>query len=165
MATGLADFFTYNLWANLRLLDTCETLTDAQLDATTPGVFGSVRETLVHLFSSEEGYSHHSHLTGPMPTPSLRAMTEFPGFAVLRQRAERSGRELRAIAEQANLDEIMHLDDGTYDCPLIIVLLQAIQHGIDHRSQIMTLLSVQGIEHPELDAWDYNDATFTQPSR
>ena len=56
MTTGLADFFTYNLWANLRLLDACAHLSDAQLDATTKGTFGSVRETLMHLFASEEGY-------------------------------------------------------------------------------------------------------------
>ncbi len=43
MTTGLPDFFTYNLWANLRLLDTCAHLSDAQLDATTTGTFGSVR--------------------------------------------------------------------------------------------------------------------------
>ncbi len=30
MTIGLPDFFLYNLWANLRLLDAC-----AQLDATT----------------------------------------------------------------------------------------------------------------------------------
>ena len=44
MTTGLPDFFKYNLWANLRLLDACEQLSDAQLNATTTGTFGSVRE-------------------------------------------------------------------------------------------------------------------------
>jgi len=38
------------------------------------------------------------------------------------------------------------------------VVIQAINHGIDHRSQIATLLSQQGIELPDLDAWAYNDA-------
>ena len=40
----------------LRLLDACAHLSDAHLDATTKGTFGSVRETLMHLFASEEGY-------------------------------------------------------------------------------------------------------------
>ena len=56
MTTGLADFFKYNLWANLRLLDACAHLSDAQLDATTRGTFGSVRQTLIHIFAGEEGY-------------------------------------------------------------------------------------------------------------
>ena len=37
MTTGLPDFFMYNLWANLRLLDACERLSNAQLDATMTG--------------------------------------------------------------------------------------------------------------------------------
>jgi uncharacterized damage-inducible protein DinB len=64
-----------------------------------------------------------------------------------------------AMAEQADMDQILHLDGGTYDASLMIVMLQAIDHAIDHRSQIATLLSQQGIEPPELDAWAYNDAT------
>ena len=63
MTTGLPDFFTYNRWANLRLLDACAHLSDAHLDATTKGTFGSVRETLMHLLAAEEGLSfQHLHL-------------------------------------------------------------------------------------------------------
>ncbi|HEY7126851.1 MAG TPA: DinB family protein [Ktedonobacterales bacterium] len=159
MTTGLPDFYKYNLWANLRLLDACAHLSDAQLDATTKGTFGSVRETLMHLFASEEGYAWRFHFTGPKPTPPLDEHTPFPGFDELRRRAESSGKELMAMAEQADMDQILHLDGGTYDASLMIVMLQAIDHAIDHRSQIATLLSQQGIEPPELDAWAYNDAT------
>ncbi|MGZ3610958.1 MAG: DinB family protein [Ktedonobacteraceae bacterium] len=158
MTTGLPDLFKYNLWANLRLLDACEHLSDAQLDATTNGTFGSVRETLMHLFSAEEGYARA--LTGTSPTPLLREFTTFPGLDLLRQRAERSAEALIKVAEQGNLSQILHLDGGTYDAPAIIVVIQAINHAIDHRSQISTLLSQQGIEPPGLDAWAYNDATY-----
>jgi uncharacterized damage-inducible protein DinB len=158
MTTGLPGFFEYNLWANLRLLDACEPLSDAQLDATMNGTFGSVRETLMHLFSAEEGYARHFNFTGPAPTPRLADLAQFPGFDELRRRAERSGKELLAIAEQGDLNLILHLDGGTYDASVMIVMLQAIDHGIDHRSQIATLLSQQGITPPDLDAWAYNDA-------
>jgi uncharacterized damage-inducible protein DinB len=40
------------------------------------------------------------------------------------------------------------------------VVIQAINHAIDHRSQIATLLSQQDIEPPDLDGWSYNDATY-----
>lgn len=158
MTTGLPDFFKYNLWANLRLLDACEHLSDAQLDATTNGTFGSVRETLMHLFGAEEGYARA--LTGTSPTPLLKELTTFPGLDLLRKRAERSAEALMKVAEQADLSEILHLDGGTYDAPAIIVVIQAIDHAIDHRSQISTLLSQQGIEPPDLDGWSYNDATY-----
>jgi uncharacterized damage-inducible protein DinB len=158
MTTGLPDFFKYNLWANLRLLEACAQLSDAQLDATTRGTFGSVRETLMHLFAAEEGYARHWHFTGASPTPRLKELTTFPGFDELRRRAERSGKELIAVAEQGELNQILYLDEGTYEAPVIVVLIQAINHGIDHRSQIATLLSQQDIEPPDLDGWSYNDA-------
>ena len=153
MTTGLPDFFTYNLWANLRLLDACAQLSDAQLDATKKGTFGSVRETLMHLFAAEEGYVRS--FTGTTPTPLLKELTTFPGFDELRRRAERSGKELITIAEQRGPSSDFYLDEGIYEAPAIVVVIQAINHAIDHRSQISTLLSQQGIEPPELDGWAY----------
>jgi len=61
------------------------------------------------------------------------------------------------VAEQGELNQIFHLDGGTYDAPVIVVLIQAVNHAIDHRSQIATLLSQQDIEPPDLDGWSYND--------
>ena len=163
MTTGLPEFFKYNLWANLRLLDECAPLSDEQLDFSIVGTQGSVRQTLMHLFTSEEGYART--LTGENPMPPLERFTEFPGFDELRRRAALSGEKLIKFAEQpADLHEILHLDGGTYDAPRVIVVIQAINHGIDHRSQIATLLSQQGITLPDnfLDSWAYNDATLSQ---
>lgn len=156
MASGLPDFFKYNLWANLRMLDACAQLSEAQLDETMNGTYGSIRETLVHMLGAEEGYARH--FTGSSPLPLLREFTTFPGFDELRRRAETSGKALITITEQGDLDQIFHLDNGTYECPAIIVLIQAINHTDDHRSQICTLLTQQGIEPPDIDPWSYNDS-------
>jgi uncharacterized damage-inducible protein DinB len=80
MTTGLPDFFQYNLWANLRLLDACAPLSDA------------------------------------------------------------------------------HLDGGSYQAPVIVVVIHAVNHAIDHRWQIATQLGQQDIEPPDLDGWSYHDA-------
>ena len=156
MTTGLPDFFKYNLWANLRLLNACTQLSDAQLDATTKGTFGSVRETLIHMFAAEEGYVRA--LTGKIPTPPLEDLTHFPDFDELRRRAERSGKELITVAKQGELSQILYLDGGSYKAPVIVVLIQTVNHAIDHRSQIATLLSQQDVMPPDLDGWSYNDA-------
>jgi len=159
MTTELPDFFQYNLWANLRLLDACTHLSDEHLNATTKGTFGSVRESLMHLFAAEEGYV--GALTRTSPTPRLEDLITFPGFDELQRRAKRSGEALIMFAEQVDqgeLRQILHLDGGTYDAPAIVVVIQAINHAIDHRSQIATLLSQQDIEPPDLDGWAYNDA-------
>lgn len=158
MSAGLVDFYHHNLWANLAILDACEGLTDEQLDFTMDGVFGSIRQTLMHMFGSEEGYVRRHNYAGATPVPPLKEVTGFAGFDELKRRAERSGKELIAVVEQADLDEVLHLDDGAYDAKLIIVMMQAINHGIDHRSQISTLMTLQGVQPPSLDAWSYNDS-------
>ncbi len=158
MSTGLPDFFRYNLWANLQLLDACTRLSDAELDVTAKGTFGTVRQILMHLLTAEESYARHHTFTGPAPTPRLADVTAFPGFDELRRRAQHSGEELIAVAEQGDLSRVLHLDGGTYDATVMVVLIQAINHGIDHRSQIATVLSQQDLELPALDGWAYNDA-------
>ncbi|HEX6484051.1 MAG TPA: DinB family protein [Ktedonobacteraceae bacterium] len=158
MTTGLADFFKYNLWANLRLLDVCAPLSDAQLDATTRGTFGSVRQTLIHIFAGEEGYVQR--FTGKLPTPRLPELTTFPGFDELQRRAKRSGEALIAIAQQWEPSQVLQLSyqGQSYEVPAIFVLIQAVNHAVDHRSQVATLLSQQDVTPPELDGWAYYGA-------
>jgi len=119
----------------------------------------------MHMLTAEEGYARS--VTGNIPTtPQLRELTQLPDFDELRRRAKRTGEELIRFAEQAgqgNLNKILHLDGGTYDAPVIVVVIQAINHAIDHRSQIATLLSQQDIEPPDLDSWAYNDAMRERP--
>ena len=163
MVTGLSDFFKYNLWANLRLLDTCEQLTDLQLDAVFPGAYGSIRDTFKHMLSAEEGYTFRS--VGSFPTtPPLR---EDEGasrtFAELRERARRSGEAMIAFTEQVTpeqLQAIQLLDKGAYRAPLLVIVIQFVDHGIDHRTQICATLTQLGVQPPELDVWAYNESAL-----
>jgi uncharacterized damage-inducible protein DinB len=153
MATIIADFFKYNLWVNLRVLDACASLDDAQFDATIRGTFGSVRETLVHIVAAEEGYVQR--FSGQRP--ALHKGDLFPGFDELRRRARQSGEGLIAIAEQFDAGQVLHLpyQGQIYDVPAIFVLIQAINHANDHRSQVAIVLSQQDVTPPELDGWSY----------
>ena len=78
----------------------------------------------------------------------------------LRQRARQSGEGLIAIAEQFDPGQVLQLsyDGQIYAVPAILVLIQAINHATDHRSQIATLLSQQDVTLPEPDGWAYYDA-------
>ena len=156
MTTGLSEFFKYNLWANLRLLEACSQLTDAQLDFTTQGVYGSIRETLIHIVAGEERDMRDCNLAHLILTPQLDESTPFPGFNELQQRTKRSGTALIQVAEQADPNAILHLPED-YVAPMFVVLIGAISHALEHRSQIATLLSLQGIKPPRLDIWGYNN--------
>ena len=63
MATYLDRLIDYDTWANQGLLDFLRAQPPETLDLTAGGVYGTIRETLEHLFSSEMGYSRR--LTPP----------------------------------------------------------------------------------------------------
>ena len=39
--------------------------------------------------------------------------------------------------------------------PVSLFLLQAVNHGTEHRSQVATILTQLGVEPPEMDGWAY----------
>jgi len=155
MTTPLQDFFTYNLQANLDLLDNCAPLEDAVLAATSTGTYGSIRDIWLHIAQCEESFAFR--FTGKRPERSLRGMASSPGFAVLREQLQQSGEDLLTIAEQLDPKQVLPVEyDGhPHDLSASTVLIQALVHGIDHRSQIATLLSQQGMVPPEIDGWSY----------
>ena len=146
--------FEYNVWANKRLINLCNKLMDDQLEIEVEGGYGRIYPTLVHLVQSEGGYV--GRLTGsPLWADGLNwekmSMTE------LAAQADKSGSKLVEIAHQVNIDlqhEVEHEGRPFYFYNWT-VLLQAIYHGIEHRTQIKILLTQLGVEHPEMSSWDY----------
>jgi uncharacterized damage-inducible protein DinB len=85
----LPEFFKHNLWENLRLVDACAGLAEAQNQrATVAGTFGSVGATLVHLVAAEESYL--ARLAQAARPNRAWAEGPFPGVAALRERASYS---------------------------------------------------------------------------
>jgi uncharacterized damage-inducible protein DinB len=155
----LVDLLRHHLWANLRLLDGCEALTDDQLDETIHGTFGSIRATLSHLAGAEESYI--ARLTGEWPADALREDAE-AGIADIRAHLRRSGEGL--IREAQRVGEIGHIrvswGGNVWQVPAGIILAQAINHATEHRAQISTIITQQGLEPPEVDGWAYVIATI-----
>lgn len=162
MDTILIELLRHNLWANLRLLDACEGLDDAQLDASAPGTYGRIRDTLLHLLACEEIYVNL--LAGREPVYTLTAADGFPSFQELRQRARSSGEELISLAERTDPAQVFRgtwltrprfWKDRPYSIQATIPFVQAINHGTEHRAHVATVLSQNGIRPPALDAWGY----------
>jgi uncharacterized damage-inducible protein DinB len=156
MNDGLVDFYKHNLWANLGLLDACALLTDEQLQASAQGTYGPIRDTLVHLFRAEDSYL--ARLMGRQPEDLLR-VGEFPGVEPLREHARRSGEGLIAVAGTVDPAQVVRgiYRGEPYELPVMVLLMQAIHHATDHRSQIATMLSRVGIEPPDLSVWAYDE--------
>ena len=156
----LVDLFRHHLWANLRLLDSCESLTDAQLEATTPGTYGSIRATLTHLAGSDESYL--ARLTGERPADAI-GKGAVVGIAELRAHIRRSGDGLIEVAGRAGtLGRIrVAWDDQAWQFPASIILIQAINHATEHRAHVMTIMTQLGLEPTDVSGWEYG--VFTIP--
>lgn len=157
MTSALTELYKHNLWANLHLLDVCAGLDEAQLDATVPGTYGSIRDTLLHLFAAEGRYV--ARLSGREPDQSFGEQAGFPGWEQLRERARQSGEALIAISENFDASRILR---GTYRgeayaIPAVVPMIQAINHATEHRVHIATILTQQGVEPPTLDGWQYGE--------
>ena len=157
MNRDLAEFYKHNLWANLRLLNVCATLTDEQLDLSAPGTYGKVRDTLVHLFGAEERYV--MRLRGRSAERPPQEHEAFPGIGELRRSATESGNALIEIASGFETGTILRgvWRGEPYEIPAIVVMIQAINHATEHRMHIVGILNQNGIETPEMDGWAYGE--------
>ena len=149
----LFTFFRHHLWANLRLFDSCLTLSEDQLMHSDPGTFGTIRATLVHLVRAEEWYLFL--LTGEKTAgPELDSQTPLSN---LKERAFESGMMLMQVAMDIDPSVEVPVGEGEENelIPVTILLLQAIHHAHEHRTQITTLMGQQGITPPSLSGWGY----------
>ena len=154
----LDDAFAHHVWATLRLIDTCLSLTPEQLDAPVPGTYGSILETMRHFVGGDSYYL--SHVTGD---PTREIESEHMNLRELRavmEADERTWVELLARDLDANV-VVKDVDQSGYerDASMGIRLAQALHHGTDHRSQICTALTTLGIEPPGIDVWDFGART------
>jgi uncharacterized damage-inducible protein DinB len=159
MATILVELYRHNLWANLKLLDLCDGLTEVQLDLSEPGTYGRVRDTLVHLVGAEGRYV--STLGGGQPDHQVREDEPFPGVAALRNEAERSGEWLTKFAEESpnGMDLTETWQGKPYRLAAALLMLQAINHATEHRAHIVSILTRHGVDVPSMDGWVFGAAT------
>jgi uncharacterized damage-inducible protein DinB len=149
--------FEHHLWATEQLIDHLEGLPAERLDASVPGTYGSMIDTLTHLIDADGRYL--VRLRDPAPPP----MEDRQGVPLARLRddlAEHRRRWDQAIdaLERGELRaEIRDHSSGYPDTPDAegLLLLQAIHHGNDHRTQICSTLGALDEEVPELDGWAY----------
>ncbi len=156
MSDPLATIFRHNLWANLRLIDCCAALTSEQLNATLAGTFGTIRDTLEHIVTSEQSYFSRISTGQRYPRPDDAPPLSMEEMLAL---ARATGSGLIEWAPKVQAGDTVEVDwDGTpRDVPKSIILAQVINHATEHRSQIMAVLTQIGVEPPDLQPWEYFD--------
>lgn len=148
------EFIQYNNWANEQLLAICQQLTPEQAATSAPGAYGSIHRTLGHMIAAEADYI--GRLTGEIPAMPFKwedrpAIAEIAGFAEVVAESWLETIQLTPPTQMVHEEE-----DGNYvDYEALVIFMQVIEHGIEHRTNVTTILSSLGIELPELDIWGY----------
>ncbi len=150
----LTTLFAHNVWANLKLLDFCEQLTDEQIGTTAIGCFGSIRDTLWHIVGAEVSYV--VRVNGKLP-PTPVSRDQFPGFAAVKEVARWTNDELLQLALAARKDTIVREREHglVFVYPLASLIAQVINHATEHRAQISAIITQLGMEPPDMSVWQY----------
>jgi uncharacterized damage-inducible protein DinB len=152
----LVEFFRHNAMMNRRLLEACRQLSPEQLGVTATGTYGSVGSTLVHIANSQLGYA--SRL---LDIDRLEPLREegLQDLEVVAERLALGDARLEEAVAQVGSDRRVQVrgDDppGMWWMPVSLYLLQAVNHGTEHRSQVATILTQLGVQPPEMDGWTY----------
>ena len=152
--------FHHNAWANVQLLEFCRGLTDEQLDTTAVGGYGTIRATLVHTIGAEVSYVER--VNGRVPPVAL-PKGQFPGFDALEQAARWAEDELLQLAEAARVATRVHQRPPRQNIAyrLADLMVQAITHSCEHRTQVATILTHLGLEPPDMSTWHYMEEMGT----
>jgi uncharacterized damage-inducible protein DinB len=155
----LRGLFRHNTWANLKLLDYCTRLSDEQLDAGAVGTFGTIRNTLLHIVRSEVNYVGRA--TGrSLAVPLQRG--QWPGFDALEDAARWAGAELEQLAVSTRAADVVQETDPqerAVEYPLSALLVQAVDHSAQHRTQVSAIITQLGLEPPDMQGWTWMEET------
>ena len=152
----LRALFEYHFWATETLIDHLDRLPSGKLDASVPGTYGSMIDTLTHMIDADSRYL----LRLRDPNPPLA--DDRVGVPLGQLRSEMPAhREKWAVALSELEGGTLHAtirnrtDYPDTDPAESMLLLQALHHGNDHRTQICSTLGALDLEVPEIDAWEF----------
>ena len=151
----LSKLIEHNNWANLRLVEACLELRNEQLDATPlPTSQWSIRRTLIHLVSAQQGYL--SLLTLPVEKRQDPSLT----WEEVQVSVQQSGTGLLALTlDQPNMPAAKIQTMDGYLVEPWIVIVQTVTHAAEHRQQVSRMLRILDVGAPKLDAWTFGEVT------
>ena len=129
MNEALIELFRHKTWATLLLIEACQGLDEKTLDATTPGTYGTIRDTLHHLVGADESYL--ATVTGEHP--AARCPSERVSLETLADLTRRLGPRWEALARDPEIASREVTTRDGWRTPAAIPMAQAIHHAECHR--------------------------------
>ena len=157
MNPALVELFRYNRWANLALIEACRGLDDATLDGRPTGPSGSVRELFLHIAGAQQSYAERASQQHVRWEVKYRRESDWPGFETVESVLRETSEQLLTLAEGFGADPDIEFQflGKAQRYPQHFFLMEAIVHGMEHRTDIKASLAQRGIDTPDLDGWVY----------
>ena len=145
----IGTLYDYNAWANHRQLRAASKLSAELFLKPMGSSFGSIRDTLAHIYGAEWVWLERFEGRSPSSLPDPAQLKD---LGSLQERwLEFEPRLLNFVRSltQADLDRVMEyktLRFGIYKNPLWQSMQHLVNHGTYHRGQVTTLLRQLGAE-------------------
>jgi uncharacterized damage-inducible protein DinB len=150
----IRSLYDYSAWANQRVLDTAEELSEDQFLEDAGPSHGSLRNTFVHTMSGQWIWLERWQGTSP---PAMLNQTGFPDLPSIRTHwgeIEDDTRRYLDRLESDQLDKVISYTTtggtpGAY--PLWQLIVQQVNHQTQHRSEAAVMLTNFGHSPGDLD--------------
>lgn len=162
--TMLTGIYEHSRFANGRLLDQAERLSDAELDAERPGMFGTIRSTFLHMMQAQHSWLRRAQELDPIEPWTAET---FPTLADLRNQWDALDAEnlaYLATLTDDQLQEIIHIRSWSgweMQAPRWQALVHQAFHQHQHRGELAMVLTNLGHSPGELDAFDWFETEGT----
>ena len=146
----LLQYAAYNVWANQKLIDCIDNLTDEQIKREMDSSFKSIYATLIHLWDAESIWWQRVKLQEQIEVPGSHfngSVLEL-GNNLLRQ--SKQWKEWVDIATEAALEhEFIYRNSKKeqFKQPVYDTLLHLFNHQSYHRGQLITMFHQVGLEN------------------
>jgi uncharacterized damage-inducible protein DinB len=158
------DLYRYNSWANGRIFQLCDGLTDAQLDERREMGFGSLRNTMFHILAAEEiWYERWTEV----PWRPFQADAAGLPLSEIAARLDKVAANRQTLIDRERADgwrRVCQYKDSkgnSYSTRLDGLLLHVANHGTYHRAQALSFLKRFGRTVP--GGLDYLFFRFARP--
>jgi uncharacterized damage-inducible protein DinB len=156
--TMLTGIYEHSRFANGRLLDRAQLLGDEELDADRPGMFGTIRSTLLHMMQAQHSWLRRAQGLDPVEPWTAAA---FPTIADVRTQWD--ALDIENLAYIATLTdeqllETIHIRSWAgweMQAPRWQTLVHQAFHQHQHRGELAMVLTNLGHSPGDIDAFDW----------
>lgn len=164
LAEAMRTFYDYNHWATEKIMGATATLTQEQLDEPGTAGRGSIRQTLLHMIDTHQGWL--SWWDGSLSAEEAMLLSldpaEYPDLAAIRGAWNAVNEQTRAFINPLGDEDMERIyttatpDGSTVTFVLWRMMLHVVNHGTQHRSEIAAMLTVFDCSPGDLDVVSYD---------